>query len=204
MKRNFCKVLSFLLTFSLVFSCCITSFNVTAVTATHTHNGSNWDGVFHAQTTGMGTQGMASYGEYFFWASPRGEIDVYDVNDTGKITPIATFRLGSYNDGFHPRNFNTEGTETSWWANHSNQMMFGTEKFDESDQFPLLYVTTGSSNAHDGSGAYVAKCAVERITKKGDTWSSETVQIIEFNDFKNIPYEKDNPYKNQEIEKWDI
>lgn len=89
---------------------------------------------------------------------------------------VGEFPLVSFNDG-----------ETAE-KNHCNQMMFGPNKFDESDPLPLLYVTTGYSNDHDPSGAYWAKCSVERILQdENGKWYADLVQTIEFNDAANIP-----------------
>ena len=94
---------------------------------------------------------------------------------------VGEFPLVSFNDG-----------ETAE-QNHCNQMMFGPEKFAQSDPFPLLYVTTGYSNDHDPSGAYWAKCSVERILQdESGRWYAELVQTIEFNDAANIPDENIN------------
>ena len=103
------------------------------------------------------------YGYCYLYTLPKGEF-------------VADFPLGSFDDSDNPT------------QNHSNQMMFGPEKFDESDPLPLLYVTTGYSNDHDPTGAYYAKCSVERIRQdKNGKWYAEIVQTIEFNDAANIP-----------------
>lgn len=94
---------------------------------------------------------------------------------------VAEFPLGSFDDSDRPT------------QNHCNQMMFGPAKFHENDPFPLLYVTTGYSNDHDPSGAYYAKCSVERIRQdENGKWYAEIVQTIEFNDASNIPDEDIN------------
>ena len=118
-------------------------------------------------------QGTAAYANTLFICDKYGYCHMYTLPGAEFVD---TFALGSMNK--------TEGPS----QNHSNQMMFGPEKFDEDDPFPLLYVTTGYSNDHDESGAYYAKCSVERIRHSEERgWFSEIVQIIEFNDVANIP-----------------
>lgn len=123
-------------------------------------------------------QGTAIYEDTLFICNKYGYCYMYQLP---KAEAIADFPLASFDDTDSPT------------QNHSNQMMFGAEKFDESDPYPLLYVTTGYSNDHDETGAYYAKCSVERIrydAAKG--WYAERVQLIEFNDAANIPDEDIN------------
>lgn len=145
--------------------------------------------------TTSGGQGNSIYGNTLVCCDNKGNCNMYDLV-TGNL--IASFQLGSYNSGTLPDDAErAEGTAAGNWTNHSNQVMFGPAKFDESDPLPLLYVTTGNSGAHDGTGAYIAKCAVERIRQKENgEWYAETVQIIEFNDWACIPDQDGNPNKN--------
>lgn len=110
-------------------------------------------------------------------ANNRGYCYVYDIPTN---TLLGEFWLASGT---------ADGTVATAYLNHANQMMFGAEKFDENDDFPLLYVTTGNSGDHDTDGSYISKCAIERISFDGstNTWSSELVQTIQFNDAENIP-----------------
>ena len=122
---------------------------------------------------GHACQGTAAYENSLFIADKYGYCYMYNLPD-GEF--VDKFALGSMNSADGPT------------QNHSNQMMFGPEKFDEDDSYPLLYVTTGYSNDHDASGAYYAKCSVERILySEGRGWYAEIVQTIEFNDKANIP-----------------
>ncbi len=57
---------------------------------------------------------------------------------------------------------------------HSNAVFFGNEKFDESDEFPILYTNLYNSYSRKNEGIL---CAY-RITRDGDTFSSKLVQII--------------------------
>lgn len=118
-------------------------------------------------------QGTAVYADNLFICDKYGYCHMYTLPE-GEF--IAKFALGSMNSAEGPS------------QNHSNQMMFGSEKFDDDDPYPLLYVTTGYSNDHDESGAYYAKCSVERIRHSEERgWYAEIVQTIEFNDAANIP-----------------
>ncbi len=163
----------------------------------HVHDGRKYSGELWLSTNG-GTQGTAAFGDYIFWANAKGEIWVYNTASSTPGKSIGKFKLGSYNSGTFPEGEGKDGFySANKFQNHSNQMMFGRNKFAENDPFPLLYVTTGNCGGHDSTGAYIAKCAVERIYFNGKKWSSETIQTIEFNDFENIPEENGNPYKNQ-------
>ncbi len=148
----------------------------------------------YSEITGGG-QGSAIFGDTAIVCDSKGNCRMIDMTDR-KL--IAKFPLGSRNTGALPEGKRSEGTKAESWANHSNQIMFGAEKFLESDPFPLLYVTTGNSGDRDGTGAYISKCAVERIlyNEESRTWSAQTVQIIEFNDFDNIPEQPGNPRRN--------
>ncbi len=147
-----------------------------------------------AEFKGTG-QGSAVFENTMFICDNSGNCRMIDLNDG---TLIAVFRLGSYNSGTVPKGERGNGTSKEHWANHSNQIMFGASKFRDSDPFPLLYVTTGNSGNHDGTGAYIAKCAIERIlySETDRKWYAQTVQIIEFNDHGNIPEQTGNPRKN--------
>ncbi len=129
------------------------------------------------------SQGTAIYKNTLLICNKHGYCYMYRLPDG---EPIADFPLASYDNSDTPR------------QNHSNQMMFGPKKFDDGDPFPLLYITTGHSGKHDSTGAYYAKCSVERIlfdAEKG--WHSQIVQTIEFNDEENIPDENLDGYLTQ-------
>ena len=174
----------------------------------HLHRGDTWSGEKLTVLASGGMQGTAVYGDWLLQAGHAGGVWVYNLaNGNPGGTLVASFSLASYNSGTLPEGVTgNDYLKGSDFANHANQMMFGSTKFDENDPFPLLYVSTGNSGGHDHTGAYVAKCAVERIKYDAatNTWSSELVQTIEFNDFDNIPDEiidgvNVNPYKNQNL-----
>ena len=124
-------------------------------------------------TNGHACQGTAIWEDTLLICNKYGNCYMYTLP---KAEFVAEFPLGSFDDSDEPT------------QNHSNQMMFGPEKFDDSDPLPLLYVTTGYSNDHDATGAYYAKCSVERIRQDASgKWYAEIVQTIEFNDAANIP-----------------
>ena len=136
-----------------------------------------------------GAQGAAIYGDTLFSLNQVGRCAVYDI-PTQKH--LGSFNLATYNEGY-----DNEGNADSRYANHSNAATFSTVKFDESDPYPLLYITTGSSNDRDTDNSMISKLAVERILyseEKG--WYSELVQLIQFNDYDYLLEEEGNPEKN--------
>lgn len=121
-------------------------------------------------------QGTAIFGEYLFVANNEAEVRVYDI-PSGK--QIGEFLLASATPHLNKGDPH---------ANHSNSMMFSTQKWDEKDAFPLLYISTGNTgDFYDTDGSYIAKCAVERIvmTEGADgkiTFTSQLVQTIAYAD----------------------
>ncbi len=139
----------------------------------HRFNGEDYSVTRLNSFYGHAAQGSAIDGNTLFVCNKYGYCYMYDLTDGSKI---AEFPLGSFDDSDSPT------------QNHSNQMMFGAEKFAESDPYPLLYVTTGYSNDHDENGTYYCRGSVERIRQRADgSWYAEIVQTIEFNDAANIP-----------------
>ena len=78
-------------------------------------------------------QGTAIYGEYLFVANNEAVLKVYDI-PSGKL--LDTYQLASDTPDL---------AKNDPHANHANQMMFGAEKWAESDPFPLLYISTGNT-----------------------------------------------------------
>ena len=126
-------------------------------------------------------QGVAIYDDYVVQCHDGGYVNIYDLTSEDSTTPIAVFKLGSFNDGTTAP---AGESKPSYYRNHGNQIMFGAEKWDEGDPFPLLYVTAGNQGAKMKNGSYIVKCAVERITYDEATkqWGSQLVQQIEYND----------------------
>ena len=102
-------------------------------------------------------QDGAVYGGYMFSFNSNGKCKVYSVDG---FSPLSEFILD----------------KNSILSPHSNAVCFGAYKYSESDEFPLLYCniynTYSSNRALDGT------CNVYRITRNGNSFSSELVQII--------------------------
>lgn len=171
--------------YNIIFLCLITVF-VICVMVSCMRNEKNFEPEFRFSV--KGGQGSAVFDDTLFACTSRGACTMYDMN-TG--AEIAGFDLATATENHTEKD-----------SNHSNQLMFGPAKFDEADPFPLMFVTTGNSGEHDASGAYYAKCAVERVLyceERG--WHSELVMLLEFNDVDNIPEQDGNPGKNMNVNK---
>lgn len=121
-------------------------------------------------------QGTAIFGEYLFVANNKAEVLVYDIPSGEQLGQFLLASATPHLDKSDPH------------ANHSNSMMFSTQKWDENDPFPLLYISTGNTgDFYDTDGSYIAKCAVERIVMTADadgklSFSSQMVQTIAYAD----------------------
>ena len=125
-------------------------------------------------------QGMALWGNELFVMQNNGVCKVYDLL-TRSSTPIATFNLGSYN----------EGSPTTDYSNHCNTVMFGTEFYTDpttnvANTIPLLYVRTGNAADADTDG-YIARLAVENVVRSQTngtvSYSAQTLQTIIYSDY---------------------
>ena len=124
-------------------------------------------------------QGMALWDNQLYVFHDGGFCKVYDL--TSKCSkPIASFKLGSYN----------EGTPSSAYQNHCNTVMFGENHYTDPqtgaiNELPLLYVRTGNSSGADNIG-YYNRLAVESITKTESngvvSFSSRLLQTIIYSD----------------------
>lgn len=107
------------------------------------------------------------YNNTIFRFGGNGECYVYDLQhlepaDDGEAKCIASFRLDKA-DEICP---------------HSNAVCFGKEKFDENDEFPLLY--TNIYNAYDREEDEMwGVCCVYRLQRVADSFKTALVQIIE-------------------------
>lgn len=160
-----------------------------SVTSTITRNHSNYTEslvmALDNQKLADGTdvdkeQGMALWGDELFVMQNNGVCKVYNLL-TRSSSPIATFNLGSYN----------EGTPTADYSNHCNTAMFGSDYYVDpstnvANTIPLLYVRTGNSPDADSDG-YIARLAIENITRSetnGEvSFSAQTLQTIIYNDY---------------------
>ena len=105
-----------------------------------------------------GLQDGAVCGGYFFAFSGSGLCRVYSTSDYNQI---AEFTLDKVNK-FKP---------------HSNSVCFGTLKYDENDEFPLLYCNVYNNYGKDNDDMMGA-CGVYRIVREGNTFKSTLVQVI--------------------------
>lgn len=117
-------------------------------------------------------QGIAGYQNYIVVLYNGGTAAIYDMYSSSPEVPVGVVDLESININM----------PDSRYTNHCNSAVFGSEKWDDNDPLPLLYVTTGHSYEADEDG-YIARCSVERFTYNEVTgWQTETVQTIVFND----------------------
>lgn len=102
-------------------------------------------------------QDGAVYGDYLFSFNSVGVCKVYSLKGYGQVSQF-------------------ELDKNSIVSPHSNAVCFGVDKYDENDEFPLLY--TNIYNTYSGNRSYDGTCNVYRITRSGNSFSSELVQII--------------------------
>ena len=143
---------------------------------------------------GTTSQGIAVYKDTLIIANNKGEFSIWDLT-TGTKT-VGGLRFGSATSG-----------NSNKWSNHSNSIMFSDIFYAEDDPFPLLFVCAGNSGDHIDSdsyygagtkGSYFGHLAVERILydEENDTYTSETVVRVFFNDMNCIPDQEGNADKN--------
>ena len=137
-----------------------------------------------------GAQGAAVWGNTLFSLNQFGRCSVFDITTSEHL---GSFNLASYNAGY-----DSEGNADPRYMNHSNTANFSTVFFHEDDQFPLLYVTTGTSNDRDTDNSLITKVSVERITcSQSGVWKAECVQTIQYDDFDYLLDEgEENPRKD--------
>ena len=114
----------------------------------------------------IGGQDGAIYGDYLFRFKSRGHGYAYDLRELGKkhteLSPIAEFDLD----------------KSDVIAPHSNAVMFGTERYSEDDELPLLYSNIYNNYAKCEDKLVGVTC-VYRITREGDGFVTKLVQLIE-------------------------
>lgn len=71
--------------------------------------------------------------------------------------------------------FQLDGTDE--WMPHSNAVMFGCEYFAEGDEFPLLYTNVYNTYSKEDDRRE-GVCCVYRITRQGDSFRGQLVQVI--------------------------
>ena len=143
---------------------------------------------------GTSSQGIAVYEDTLIIANNKGEFSVWDMTTGTKV--VGGLRFGS-----------ATSTSGDKWSNHSNSISFSDIFYAEDDPFPLLFVCAGNSGDHIDSdsyygagttGSYFGHLAVERILydEENDTYTSETVVRVFFNDMNCIPDQEGNANKN--------
>ncbi len=114
-------------------------------------------GLDKAANIANGRQDGTVYGDYLFSFNSSGVCKVYSA-DEYKL--IFEFTLD----------------KTTIIKPHCNSVSFGTYKYAESDEFPLLYCNIYNSYKTDRS--YDGMCAVYRIQREGTSFTSTLVQVI--------------------------
>ena len=102
-------------------------------------------------------QDGAVYGGYMFSFNSTGKCRVYSMDG---LSPLSEFTLD----------------KNSILSPHSNAVCFGADKYSENDEFPLLYCNI--YNTYSKNRDLDGTCNVYRITREGNSFSSELVQII--------------------------
>ena len=118
-------------------------------------------------------QDGAIYNGRLFRFHSNGSCMVYNVNDGAKE---AEFTLSSI-EKICP---------------HSNSVFFGADKFDESDEYPLLY-TNVYNNYCGQPDRRLGICCVYRLRKIGGSYITDLVQIIKIGFTDNVPLWKSLP-----------
>ncbi len=108
-------------------------------------------------TLGIGQDG-AIYKDYLFHFESNGECKVYSFP---AMELISSFALDSQ----------------ECMLPHSNSVCFGSEFYEENDEFPLLYSNV-YNNYQKEEDRREGTCCVYRLTRQGDVFSTNLVQII--------------------------
>ena len=111
-----------------------------------------------------GGQDGAIYGGILFRFDHLGNGAAYrlsDVREGEETQPLATFVLDR-SDALAP---------------HSNAVFFGTEYYEEGDEFPLLYSNI-YNNFCDKEDPLIGVCLVYRLQREGESFKTELVQMI--------------------------
>lgn len=114
-----------------------------------------------------GGQDGAIYGGYLFRFDTVGNCFVYEMSKLlsaqgGDVEEISTFTLDKV-DILMP---------------HGNAVTFGKEFYEEGDEFPLLYTNIYNTYAK-AQDKMKGVCAVYRLTRKGFSFDTKLVQVIE-------------------------
>lgn len=103
-------------------------------------------------------QDGAIYGDYLFRFANDGNCFVYSLNEQKQIAEFCI-------------------NKTDLLKPHSNSVAFGTERYDETDEFPLLYTNIYNNYAKQDV-RLEGVCCVYRITRDGNAFAGTLVQVI--------------------------
>ena len=103
-------------------------------------------------------QDGAIYGDWLFRFDTNGSCFVFSIQEQKQV---AQFCLD----------------KTDLLKPHSNAVAFGAERWDEADEFPLLYTNIYNNYAKQDE-RLEGVCCVYRITRDGNTFASALVQVI--------------------------
>lgn len=117
-----------------------------------------------------GGQDGAIFGDYLFRFEHNGDARVYElaaINKAGgeKIAPVSLFKLDKY----------------ELICPHSNSTAFGSEYYEEGDEFPLLYsnIYNNYAKAEDPLKGVCCVYRIYRENKNENEFKSQLVQLIE-------------------------
>ena len=112
-----------------------------------------------------GDQDGAIFAHELFRFNTKGDCTVFDLRDIARgeeaLSAVASFRLDRARE----------------LAPHSNAVFFGKDRYEEGDEFPLLYsnVYNNYKNAED---PMLGVCLAYRLTRTDGGFSTELVQMI--------------------------
>ena len=104
----------------------------------------------------QGYQGMAIHGDYLVSLQNTGQATIYRIHND-KLQMLRQFPLASHTA-----------------ENHANVAFFGTERYNKSDMFPLLYVSQCSKQRYKGMKDV---CFVERISLTDEPQLVQTIVL---------------------------
>ena len=112
---------------------------------------------FFPLTRGGGSlQGAALYGDYLFHATAGNNIHIYNFSKKEYITMLKMSTMG-----------------------HADTMSFGFQKYDDNDEFPVLYVSGSNSNSAGSGGDIYVYRIVRSVDEDGsDKWQGTLIQHI--------------------------
>ena len=113
-------------------------------------------------------QDGAIYGEYLFRFDAKGSCNVYSIPEKKKVSAFVLDKI----EVLKP---------------HSNAVCFGTEFYEETDEFPLLYSNIYNNYAK-AEDRLEGVCCVYRLTRQSDQFQTRLVQVIRIGFVENLDY----------------